>query len=70
MSENFYQKTTAEPSSSFDISLRPPVFSEFIGQDKVTLEFDLSAGELFADGAPRSGDLAKAFGSLIEGAIA
>ncbi len=35
MSENFYQKTTSEPSSSFDISLRPPAFSEFIGQDKV-----------------------------------
>ena len=35
MSENFYQKATSEPSSSFDISLRPPVFSEFIGQDKV-----------------------------------
>lgn len=35
MSENFYQKTTTEPASSFDISLRPPAFSEFIGQEKV-----------------------------------
>jgi Holliday junction DNA helicase RuvB len=35
MSETFYQKTTTEPASSYDISLRPPVFSEFIGQDKI-----------------------------------
>jgi len=35
MSENFYQKATAEPTSSYDISLRPPVFAEFIGQEKV-----------------------------------
>ena len=35
MSENFYQKTTTAPTSSFDVSLRPPVFSEFIGQEKV-----------------------------------
>jgi Holliday junction DNA helicase RuvB len=35
MSENFYQQTTAEPVSNFDISLRPPAFSEFIGQEKV-----------------------------------
>ena len=35
MSENFYEKTTSEPSSAFDVSLRPPVFSEFIGQDKI-----------------------------------
>lgn len=35
MSENFYQKTTTAPTTSFDVSLRPPVFSEFIGQEKV-----------------------------------
>lgn len=35
MSENFYQQTTSEPASNFDISLRPPAFSEFIGQEKV-----------------------------------
>lgn len=35
MSENFYQQTTSEPASSFDISLRPPGFSDFIGQEKV-----------------------------------
>ena len=33
MSENFYQKTTSAPVTSFDVSLRPPVFSEFIGQE-------------------------------------
>lgn len=35
MSENFYQQATAAPATSFDVSLRPPAFSEFIGQDKV-----------------------------------
>ena len=35
MSENFYQQTTTAPTTSFDVSLRPPVFSEFIGQEKV-----------------------------------
>ena len=35
MAENFYQQATSAPPTSFDVSLRPPVFSEFIGQDKV-----------------------------------
>ena len=35
MSENFYQNTTSAPTTSFDVSLRPPVFSEFVGQEKV-----------------------------------
>ncbi len=35
MSENFYQQTTTAPVTAFDVSLRPPVFSEFIGQEKV-----------------------------------
>ncbi|HEX5791057.1 MAG TPA: Holliday junction branch migration DNA helicase RuvB, partial [Luteolibacter sp.] len=35
MAENFYQKTTNAPETSFEVSLRPPVFAEFIGQDKV-----------------------------------
>ena len=35
MPENFYQQTTTAPPNSFDVSLRPPAFSEFIGQDKV-----------------------------------
>ncbi len=35
MPENFYQQTTSTPTTAFDVSLRPPVFSEFIGQEKV-----------------------------------
>ncbi|MBC7981129.1 MAG: Holliday junction branch migration DNA helicase RuvB [Armatimonadetes bacterium] len=35
MSENFYQQTTKAPPTTFDVSLRPPAFSEFIGQEKV-----------------------------------
>lgn len=35
MSENFYQQATTTPATSFDVSLRPPAFSEFIGQEKV-----------------------------------
>jgi len=35
MPEHFYQQATEAPVSPFDISLRPPAFSEFIGQEKV-----------------------------------
>jgi len=35
MSDNFYQQATAAPATAFDVSLRPPAFSEFIGQEKV-----------------------------------
>jgi len=35
MPETFYQKTTTAPATPFDVSLRPPAFSEFIGQEKV-----------------------------------
>ena len=35
MAENFYQQTTTAPATSYDVSLRPPAFSEFIGQEKV-----------------------------------
>lgn len=35
MSENFYQKTANAPETAFDVSLRPALFSEFIGQEKV-----------------------------------
>ena len=35
MSGNFYQNATTAPATAFDVSLRPPAFSEFIGQDKV-----------------------------------
>ncbi len=36
VSQNFFSRTLEAPPSEFDISLRPPVFSEFIGQEKVT----------------------------------
>lgn len=32
---SFYQSTTEAPKSPFDLSLRPPVFSEFCGQEKI-----------------------------------
>jgi holliday junction DNA helicase RuvB len=35
MSGNFYQSATSVPVTAFDVSLRPPAFSEFIGQEKV-----------------------------------
>lgn len=35
MAESFYQKTSDEPKSNFDLSLRPPAFSEFTGQEKI-----------------------------------
>ncbi len=35
MAENFYQQTTTAPATPYDVSLRPPAFSEFIGQEKV-----------------------------------
>jgi Holliday junction DNA helicase RuvB len=35
MAENFYQETSEAPETPFDVSLRPPDFSEFCGQEKV-----------------------------------
>jgi len=35
MSDNFYSETTLAPKTAFDVSLRPPVFDEFCGQDRV-----------------------------------
>ena len=35
MAENFYQETTAAPETPFDLSLRPPGFGEFHGQEKI-----------------------------------
>jgi len=35
MSENFHQQITSAPPDETDLSLRPPVFSEFIGQEKI-----------------------------------
>ena len=35
MPENYYQQNATAPQTTFDVSLRPPAFSEFIGQEKV-----------------------------------
>ena len=35
MAENFYQEAVEAPETPFDLSLRPPDFSEFCGQEKV-----------------------------------
>ena len=35
MSENFYTESVEAPETAFDVSLRPPVLSEFCGQEKV-----------------------------------
>lgn len=36
MSESFYQQANESPDKGFDISLRPPGFEDFHGQEKVT----------------------------------
>lgn len=41
MSENYFKKTTEAPDTPFDVSLRPPMFSEFAGQDKVCQRLEL-----------------------------
>jgi Holliday junction DNA helicase RuvB len=35
MSETFYQQATNAPPSELEVSLRPPDFGEFVGQDKI-----------------------------------
>ena len=35
MAENFYQEAVEAPETPFDLSLRPPDFTEFCGQEKV-----------------------------------
>lgn len=35
MGESFYTRTTEAPTTNFDLSLRPPAFSEFCGQEKI-----------------------------------
>ena len=41
MSENFYQETVQAPKTAFDLSLRPPLFSEFLGQARVRERLEL-----------------------------
>ncbi len=38
---NFPAQNPEEPDTPFDISLRPPMFSEFAGQDKVCQRIEL-----------------------------
>lgn len=42
MEEDFIHRTSLEPDTSFDISLRPSLFSDFTGQDKVKQRLELS----------------------------
>ncbi|MEI8342643.1 MAG: Holliday junction branch migration DNA helicase RuvB, partial [Verrucomicrobiota bacterium] len=41
MPENFITRTIEAPDTPFDISLRPPMFSEFAGQEKVRERLEL-----------------------------
>jgi Holliday junction resolvasome RuvABC ATP-dependent DNA helicase subunit len=41
VAENFYQETVQSPKSAFDLSLRPPLFSEFQGQTRVRERLEL-----------------------------
>ena len=41
VAENFYQETIQSPKSPFDLSLRPPMFSEFQGQARVKERLEL-----------------------------
>lgn len=41
MSENFYRETVQAPKTAFDLSLRPPLFSEFLGQVRVRERLEL-----------------------------
>ena len=41
MADNFYQATVEAPKTAFDLSLRPPLFSEFQGQTRVRERLEL-----------------------------
>ena len=41
MADDFISQTIAGPDTPFDISLRPPMFSEFAGQDKICERLEL-----------------------------
>jgi Holliday junction DNA helicase RuvB len=43
VADNFVNQTIEAPPTPFDISLRPPVFSEFAGQQKVRERLELAA---------------------------
>ena len=52
MEENFFQTTLAAPATAFDLSLRPPLFSEFQGQTRVRARL-----ELMVQAAKQRGDV-------------
>jgi len=52
VAENFYQQTVESPDTPFDISLRPPAFSEFSGQAKIRERL-----ELMVEAAKQRGDV-------------
>ena len=52
MPDDFIQQTLDAPKSAFDISLRPPMFSEFAGQEKVCQRL-----ELMVQAAQQRGDV-------------
>jgi Holliday junction DNA helicase RuvB len=52
VAENFFQATAESPKTPFDLSLRPPLFSEFRGQSRVRERL-----ELMVEAAKRRGDV-------------
>jgi Holliday junction DNA helicase RuvB len=52
VAENFYQATVEAPTTAFDLSLRPPLFSEFQGQTRVRERL-----ELMVQAAKQRGDV-------------
>lgn len=52
MAENFYQTTVEGPKTAFDLSLRPPLFSEFQGQTRICERL-----ELMVQAAKQRGDV-------------
>jgi Holliday junction DNA helicase RuvB len=41
VSDNYYKRTSEAPDTPFDVSLRPPMFAEFAGQEKVCDRLEL-----------------------------
>src|ERR1700747_979175 len=52
VAKNFFQETVQSPKSAFDLSLRPPLFSEFQGQTRVRERL-----ELMVEAAKQRGDV-------------
>jgi Holliday junction DNA helicase RuvB len=52
VAENYFQKSAEAPDTPFDISLRPPMFADFAGQDKVCERL-----EVMVEAAKQRGDV-------------